>query len=177
MQFTECNWTLCFLDIHDHALITHENDWSNLLLQSNKLRKIPSPVPVTNLNSSSILTKQTETERGQTHNQDDGLLSSSLPLFLPFSPSLSLSHMEDLDVKEQLYWNSGQTSGNQSESEGCNYQTEMALRESVPVRMRARTHTHTHTLADALIHKQNWLASEQHTFTDIYTHREGRKDI
>lgn len=59
---------------------------------------------------------------------------------MPFSPSLSLSHMEDLDVKEQLYWNSGQTSGNQSESEGCNYHTEMALRESAPV---FGMHTHT----------------------------------
>lgn len=67
--------------------------------------------------------------------------------------------MEGFNVKKEIYRNSRQTIGNQSE--GCNYQTEMALSDSVPVMLHTQ--------------KQNLMSSEQHTFTDIIYTRIGEE--
>lgn len=157
-----------------------------LSFKSMALNKKHSPAPLTNLSSPSLLTGQTETERGQTHNQDDDLLklfslSFRSPLTLPFSNSLPLSHIEDLDVKEQRYWNSGQTSGNQSESEGCNYQTEMAMRESAPLRPHMRAHTSRHALRQTLAHASKPdCRLKKHTdcrLSDIDAHTNTSKEV
>lgn len=157
-----------------------------LSFKSMALNKKHSPAPLTNLSSPSLLTRQTETERGQTHNQDDDLLklfslSFRSPLTLPFSDSLPLSHIEDLDVKEQRYWNSGQTSGNQSESEGCNYQSEMAMRESAPLRPHMRAHTSRHALRQTLAHASKPdCRLKKHTdcrLSDIDAHTNTSKEV